>query len=178
MLKPLTLSVGLAVALVASSVAMANIGHGHHASPQVLPTEQGVYPTAQGDFGCHETKAPRKSCFSGLMERMHRPKCYTYEWVLKKRRVGGLFGHGGGCGDTCDTGVYHDTAVYPTGQYASPQVYGAGQVYGGDTYGSGQYGSGQYGASQYGGGDSAPGMMEPAPIDTDEAPEAPVIPSA
>ena len=101
MLKPLTLSVCLAVALGACSVGKA----GHH--DKVLPSAQGPYPTEQivaspqCDTGCGEACAPKKHCglnFGKLFH--HKPKCYTYTWVLKKKRVRGH--HGGGCGETTE----------------------------------------------------------------------------
>ena len=83
MFKPLTLSLSLAVALVASSVSMA----GHFASPQSSP--QGVVassqclPSAQCDTGCAPAK---KHCFT--MPKFCFPKpVHTYEWVLKKKTV-------------------------------------------------------------------------------------------
>ena len=92
-----------------------------------------------------------------------KPKCYTYTWVLKKKKCGGLFGwghkHNANCGGVCEEGVY------PTGQYASPQAeasaqaMGSGQVYGG-------YGTGSGG-----------GMMMPAAPAGEEAPAAPVPPT-
>jgi hypothetical protein len=134
MLKPLTLSLSLAVALGFCSVSMAG-GHGNDgcttcglASPQ-----GGLYPSAQGPIGC-ETPAPcGKKChlFSDLHCKLkslcHPPVCY--EWVLKKKR---LWGHHGGCTDGCSTPVYPTGQVAPShqGGYAAPQaapVYGAGQ---------------------------------------------------
>ncbi len=205
MLKPLTLSLGLAVALGISSVGVAGLH-------DVVPSGQGIYPTAQSgpseqclpsEQGCYESCGPveKKHCslLSGLFK--HKPKCYTYEWVLKKRRVRhGLFG---GCHqDVCETGCTYPTeqcaypseqGVYPTGQ--GGVIYGSGQ--GGDIYGSGQagpaYGAGQmapaYGAGQaapaYGAGQAAPaygatqysapanGQMAPA----DTSNEPPAIPA-
>lgn len=176
MLKPLTLSLGLAVALGICSVGMA--GHGH----DVLPSGQGVYPTAQAlpsEQGCYEPCGPvAKHCglLDGLKGMLHRPKCYTYEWVLKKKRVRhGLFsglGHGGGCGDvgcgTCET-------VYPSeqGVYAAPQgVYGSGQAFGGDIYGSGQAAP-TYGATQMFAPADASAEPPAIPADAGEAPAPP-----
>src|SRR5579864_5846413 len=99
MLKPLTLSVSLAVALGACGVSMAgNLGDGcvlcGLASPQCAkPSAQCATPSPQCNL-CAKTK----SCLSGLKSLCTpKPKTYCYEWVLKKRRCGGLFGHGGGC---------------------------------------------------------------------------------
>ena len=120
-----------------------------------------------------------------------REKCVSYEWVLKKKHCGGLFGGMFGhkkssdCG-TCGGGGY-DTGcstcgdvVYPSGQWPSSQgydVYGAGQMaptsYGAGqmaptTYGAGQMNSG-YGAGQMGTGG---GMMAP-PLGWRFGPERP-----
>ena len=174
MLKPLTLSLSLVVALGACSVSMAGLFDKHHsgvmASPQgVVASSQQIMPSAQYNAGgcdtggCGDACAPeKKKC--KLLGFLHKPKNYSYSWVLKKKRIhghkGGDCGGGamGGC-DSCDSGA----AVYPSGQYASPQAYGSGQSSGSaQAYGSGQaysapaqYGSGQaYGGSSgqaYGG---------------------------
>ena len=125
MLKPLTLSITLALALGASTVSFAGMfGHGEApcttcglASPQgpVVASAQSVVATG----GC-ETAAPcaKKKCDLGLgklMAKLHQPKVYTYEWVLKKKKVK----HTSSCGgcDTCAPAA----SVYPSAQYASPQ---------------------------------------------------------
>ena len=209
MLKPLTLSLSLVVALGASSVSMAGLFDGHHsgalASPQgVIASPQEILPSAQCDTGgcwrCLRDRA-KKNC--NLFGFLHRPKSYSYTWVLKKKRIRGhkgadCGGCDGGC-DSCDTG-----AVYPSGQYASPQAYGSGQSYGSSqTYGSGQaysaraYGSGQaYGGQRPGLRRQRPGLRcdglaaghldagparRPAPAPApagDEAPPAPEVPAA
>ena len=108
--------------------------------------------------------------FGDLCKKLKpKPACYTYEWVLKKKRV-----HGG-CGapscETCGPAVTPSAQVSPTSQsyvapYAAPQAYGTGQA--------AAYGSGQYTAS-------AAGMMSPAaapapaPRGGDEAPPAPEV---
>ena len=103
MLKPLTLSLSLAVALGFCSVSMAG-GHGNDgcttcglASPQ-----GGVYPSAQGTIGCEPACCPKKHHFSDfcckLKSMCHPPVCY--EWVLKKKRLWGH--HGGGCNEGCE----------------------------------------------------------------------------
>jgi hypothetical protein len=49
--------------------------------------------------------------------------CYEYEWVLKKKRV--KCAHPT-CGPVCESAP----AVYPSGQYASPQAgYSSPQAY-------------------------------------------------
>lgn len=127
MLKPLTLSLGLALALGAASVSKAG-GHGAAgcdtcglASPQGSP--QSVVASPQCD-----TCAPaKKHCFSGFkMPKISLPKCtYTYEWVLKKKKV---WGHKSPCGSTgCNEcaapAVYPTSQVAPSSQapYAAPQ---------------------------------------------------------
>jgi hypothetical protein len=124
MLKPLTFSVSLALALGFCSLGMA----GHHS---ILPSGQCEYPSAQAapsgqcdTGGCGDVCGPvkRKHRLCDLFK--HKPKCYTYEWVLKKKRCGGLFNHGNSCGQTsCDT-----CGVTPSAQWASPQgEYGSPQ---------------------------------------------------
>ena len=150
MLKPLTLSLSLAVALGFCSVSMAG-GHDDCttcglASPQGGPIASAQCPIATCDTHC----APKCSLLSGLschfsslhcqlQSLCHPPVCY--EWVLKKKR---LWGHHGGCEshETCAAApVYPTSQVAPSGQggyaapsgqggYAAPQaapVYGAGQ---------------------------------------------------
>src|SRR5512135_3101857 len=121
MLKSLTLSLSLAVALGFSSVSMA----GHHddcsgcglASPQAGPIASAQGPVTTG---CVTSCAPKKSCFSGLQGHLSGLHCklknlcnppVCYEWVLKKKRLWGH--HGGGCG-TCAEPC--GAAVYPTSQ--------------------------------------------------------------
>jgi hypothetical protein len=179
MLKPLTFSVSLAVALGTCSLGMA--GHG-----KSLPSGQCEAPSAQcaspSPQGCGDICGPvaKKHCFSLPHFQMphismpkcdlfkHKPKCVEYEWVLRKKKShpfkGLLGGHGGdacgGCGDP----------VYATGQTASPQggAWGSGQ--GGSVYGSGQIGgSGQVPAGQ---------VSPPSVPSTDAAPEVPDAPPA
>lgn len=209
MLKPLTLSVSLAAALVAGSVARAG-GHGHGApapapipSAQVAPTEQ-TLPSPQGVY---TECLPAKKCFdlSGLghglkkvghgikcsIPKIHlpkpEPKCYTYEWVLKKKRCGGgLLGMFSKCGHGGDS--YVADTVYPTSQ-ALPSgqggdVYGTGQAGPSGQIPSGQFGTGQIPSGPFGAGQlygapeampgEAPGMMVPA--EGDAAPAAPEVP--
>jgi hypothetical protein len=146
MLKPLTLSLGLALALGAASVSKAG---GHHnntecatcglASPQGSP--QSVVASPQGEC---TTCAPakKKHCFK--MPKMNLPKhTVTYEWVLKKKHCWNKSkGCGGsGCGEAgCNEcggagGVYPTSQVAPSGQgtYAAPQ-YAAPAAAGQTTY--------------------------------------------
>lgn len=185
MLKPLTLSLSLAVALGACSVSMAGLFGGGSgcstcgmASPQsVMPTAQ-CAPSAQCGTPCGTSGCGGKKLFSCF----NKPKCYSYEWVLKKKRIKSCGNKGMGCGSTgCETCA---SPAYPSSQgYASPQVYGSGQAYssgqaygGGASYGSGQaFGTGQaYGAGQSYGAPQATSASAPAPVG-DEAPPAPEI---
>ena len=139
MIKPLTLSVGLAVAFGMSSLAFAG-DHG-----KSLPSPQGP---------CYDPCTPSAQCapkdcswLKKCTVSFHVPKIdwccipkpklncnYTYTWVLKKQLCGPLItwekGHkvGHGC-DACGP-----MGVYPTGQFASAQggaaAYGSGQVFG------------------------------------------------
>ena len=181
MLKTLTLSVSLAFALGASSLAFAG-HHGVMASPQ--GSEQSVTASPQGETCAAEVCAPKKKCcFKDLLAKCKpKPKCYTYTWVLKKKKChGGLFG--GGCHKSAPCGeaacnTCGGSTVTPSGQYASPQggeILGSGQAtYAPTVYGAGQaYGAGQtYGAGQA--MSSAPAMTRSAPAG-DEAPPAPAM---
>ena len=166
MLKTLTFSLSLAVILGASSLSMAAGHHKTYATEQAAPvaTAQSM-PSAQSE-GCGETCGPvKKKCH--LLD-MFKPKpCeYTYEWVLKKKKVHKpLFAHKakacGGCAEpTCATcGVYPTSQSVPSGQsYAADQSYGSGQA----AYGAGQ-------------------METPAPVtapaDVPEPPAAPEVPA-
>ncbi len=126
MLKPLTLSISLAIALGASSVSFAGLlGHGEApcttcgiASPQgPVASAQSVIATG----GCDAVDpCAKKKCDLGLgklFAKLHQPKVYTYEWVLKKKKVKHHAPSCGGC-DTCATAA---PSVYPSAQYATPQ---------------------------------------------------------
>jgi hypothetical protein len=175
MLKPLTMSLGLGFALGMTSLGVA----GHH---KAMPTAQGPAPSPQGvvasaqDVGCGDVCGPvKKGC--GLFDLFKpKPKCYEYEWVLKKKRVhhfGGLFGgHKGGglCGgDTC--GEVYPSAQYPSAQggpHAAPQ---------GAYYGSGQYAD--YGSGQVtGGSDQGAGSVILNPTGTSTGAGATTTPDA
>jgi hypothetical protein len=122
MLKSLTLSMSLALALGFTGVAFA--GHGGCdtcglASPQGSPqaSAQGYTET------CDTCTTKKKHCFSLPKFSMPaclkpKPKVYTYEWVLKKKKV---HGHAAAACDTCGT------AVTPSAQYSSPQAHAAPQ---------------------------------------------------
>ena len=203
MFKPLTLSVSLTLALAVTGISQAGHKDGRSdgcttcglASPQgVYPTSQSVIASPQSE-GCGDVVESGHKChlrkkLSGMFA--HKPKSYTYEWVLKKKKVHGHKASGcGGAAAGCDTCASPVETVYASGQngaqYASPQYaapqygsaqhgspqyssaqYGSGQAgngqYGSGQYGSGQYGSGQYGTGQAGSGQYAPaGQMAPAP---------------
>jgi hypothetical protein len=197
MLKPLTLSLSLAVALGFCSVSMAGIHDGGCsncglASPQGGPIASAQGPIATCDTGCGAKKC---SLFSGMGDHLSGLHCklksalhppVTYEWVLKKKRLWGHHGCGGagGC-DTCGGAapVYATGQVSPSGQggYAAPSGQGG---YAAPT------GQGGYAAPQapiYGAGQhtyraakpaatiaSVPAEMTPA-IAGEEAPPAPEV---
>jgi hypothetical protein len=182
MLKPLTLSVSLALALGACGVSVA----GHHnnegcstcgiASPQGTVASPQSYASPQS---CETCAPAKKHCFKmPKLPKMSLPKCtYTYEWVLKKKKH---WSHGnqgcGGCGNSgCNEcggeSIYPTSQVAPTSQapWAAPQAapYGAPQA---APYGTGQaapYGTGQHTFNN-------PGEMRPA-LAADEVPPAPTI---
>ena len=190
MLKTLTLSLSLAVAFGLCSVSKAGgLFHNNDgcstcgiASPQCSP-QAPVIASPQGvcETGC---VAPKKCNFldkcagfgnacSGLGNKMScnfhdlctklkpKPPVYTYEWVLKKKRV---WCHKS---NPCGSPVCETCAPYPSGQgapspqagYSSPQAYGSGQA----TYGAPV----SYAAPH-------PGAMTPAATG-DEAPPPPEI---
>jgi hypothetical protein len=185
MLKPFTLSLSLAVALSFTGVCKAgglfHGGDGCYASAQApAVSPQAPCPSPQGE--CVPACKPKCSLFSGMGHKMScgfnnlcarlkpKPKCYTYEWVLKKKRVWGCHGN---CGSpSCETcGVYPSGQGYPSpqGGYTSPQ------------YGSGQVATGAYqpttGTAPAVGGDEAPPAPEVAPATpSTPAPTAPVPP--
>jgi hypothetical protein len=150
MLKPLTLSLSLAVALGFCSVSKAG-GHDGCTNCGLASPQGGPIASAQGPITPCDNDCGAKKChlFSGLGSHLDGLHCrlkslcnppVCYEWVLKKKRLWGH--HGGGC-DTCGGGgaVYPTSQVAPSGQggyaapsgqggYAAPQaapVYGVGQ---------------------------------------------------
>ena len=91
MLKPLTFSLSLALALGFCSVSMAG-GHDDNCTTCGLASAQGgPYATGQGVAGCDPAPcAPKKHCFSFHLPKIHCnfPKLVhtcSYEWVLKKK---------------------------------------------------------------------------------------------
>ncbi|MBV8230740.1 MAG: hypothetical protein JO329_12205, partial [Planctomycetaceae bacterium] len=159
MLKPLTMSLSLAVALGVCSASMAGAGLCGIASPQgPCPSPQGPCPSPQGAYPSPQGCGLSGLCGGGggrkipsLFSYFNKPKCYTYEWVLKKKRVWG-------CGGAPSAPTTCATPVYPSGQAcASAQAYGGGPSYIPTTYGSGQWGTGPAV------GPAAPVMPAPTP---------------
>src|SRR5947209_7962402 len=134
MSKSLTLSMSLAIALGFSGVSFA----GHHGSAGCetcgLASPQGYASPQASPQGytesCGTCAAPKKHFLDCLKPK---PKMYTYEWVLKKKKVHGHHAAAPSC-ETCGT------AVTPSGQYASPQgTYAAPQAWPApQTYGTNQ----------------------------------------
>lgn len=197
MLKPLTLSLSLAVALGFCSVSMAG-GHGNDgcstcglASPQGGPIASAQGPIATG-CNVGDTCGKKCSLFSGLGSHLDGLHCklkgllhppVTYEWVLKKKRLWGHHGCGGGGGcDTCGTAspVYATGQVVPSGQggYAAPSGqggYAAPQAAPAPIYGAGQH---AYRAARPTSTiASVPAEMTPA-VAGEEAPPAPEVRSS
>jgi hypothetical protein len=150
MLKPLTFSLSLAVALGLCSVSMAG-GLDQNCTTCGLASPQGgPYATGQGvpyATGC-ETPCcpPKKHCFSFHMPKIHcsLPKIQhtcSYEWVLKKKHCFSIVhaSHDNPCDGAAPIYATGQGGVVPSGQggiapsgqgaapYAAPQAYGAGQ---------------------------------------------------
>ncbi len=139
MLKPLTLSLSLAVALSLCSVSKAGL-HDSNCATCGLASPQGVVASPQSSYaGCGESPCGGKKHHqwgSGLKKlggMFHHS--VSYEWVLKKKH-NFSFGHGGGGCDTCGSAPVYPTGQHvapsgqyaaPSGQYTAPSVYGAGQ---------------------------------------------------
>ncbi len=186
MLKYLTLSMTLVAALGFAGVvnAAGMFGHGSAgcstcglASPQGMIAAPQASPQGSYAESC-DTCAPAKKKHDFLKKCFaHKPKMYTYEWVLKKKKV-----HGGkGC-DTCGSGSGTESYVTPSGQYASPQgAYAAPQA----SYAAPQaYSAAQaygvapaYGAAQAGMVNPTSEMKAPEPAG-DAVPPAPAAPAA
>jgi hypothetical protein len=157
MLKTLTLSMSLVLALGFAGVAFAGQGCDTcgMASPQGSPqaSAQGYTET------CDTCTTKKKHCFTMPKFSMPaclkpKPKVYTYEWVLKKKKV---HGHAAASCDTCGT---TGTTVTPSAQYSSPQAMAAPQ---------------SWAAPQTA---SLPSEMKPAAPSGDIAPPAPAAPSS
>ncbi len=160
MLKSFSLSLGLAIALGTCGLSVAG-GHGKSLPSGQCETAspQAAAPSAQSiSEGCGDACGPvKKKCH--LFDAFKPKPCtYTYEWVLKKKKVHTpWFSHKNkGCGDTaCDS----------CGTTPSGQSYGSGQ-----SMGSGQ----NLGTTQIPASYSAPqGAMMPAPAAGADAPPAP-----
>ncbi len=193
MLKTLTLSLSLAVALGFCSVSRAGSGcstcglasaQGPAPSPQASP--QGVYETC--------APAPHKCClkdklamagnkmscdFKSFCAKMKpKPPVYTYEWVLKKKRV--WCHKSNPCGapacETCAPMASEQGYASPQAGPASPQAFGTYSPYGsGQAYAAPSYGSGQLYAAPTSGTMAAPhpaGAGDEAPLAPEVAPPA------
>ena len=197
MLKSLTFGLSLVLALGLTGVSKAGGFFGKEAgcttcglaSPQGDPgvSPQSPAPSPQGG-SCLPTI---KKCdiFAGLGHKLSclhsdlegfkhslceklkpKPKVYTYEWVLKKKRV---WGHHGLCSSpSCDTcGTLPSSQSYPSAQGgASPQAGGCPQA-GYSSPVPTSYGSGQIVASPI-------SSIPAAPLAADEPPPAPAVPAA
>ncbi len=162
MSKSLTLSMSLVLALGFSGVSFA--GHKSAgcetcglASPQgVVASPQGS-PQGYAETSCGTCAPAKKKCFLDCFKP--KPKMYTYEYVLKKKKV-----HGHKGAETCDSCGSYGSSVMPSSQFPSPQggIYPAPQGH--------AYPAPQYGAPQ--GGMGAP-QTALAPTSEMKAPEAP-----
>src|SRR5690348_7547853 len=91
MSKSLTLSMSLAIALSCTGVSFA----GHNGCDTCgLASPQGVVASPQASAQSYEscdTCTTKKKCWNFKFSMpacfKPKPKCYTYEWVLKKKRV-------------------------------------------------------------------------------------------
>ena len=135
MSKSLTLSMSLALALGFSGVSFA--GHGDCATCGIASPQGSVaspQASAQGYETCDTCAPAKKHHFKLSMPSClkPKPKTYSYEWVLKKKKVHAS--KSAAC-DTCGT------AITPSAQYGSPQgvTYAAPQAtYSPSTYGAPQ----------------------------------------
>jgi hypothetical protein len=177
MLKPLTMSLSLALAFGLTGVSKAGLFHNDGgcstcglASPQgPVVSPQCAVASPQVECGYKHPGLLSKcgGAFSGMghdfgnfcKKLKPKPACYTYEWVLKKKKV-----HGGCGAPTCET---CGPVVTPSSQVApAPQTWPAPQA--------AAYGTSQYSTA------SAAGAMAPAPAPApvgrgDEAPPAPEV---
>jgi hypothetical protein len=164
MLKPLTLSLSLAVALGLCSVSKAGL-HDNNCATCGLASPQGVVASPQSSVGCGTPACGKKHHFNLNLKGLFNHQV-SYEWVLKKKHS--FFNHGGGC-STCGTSapVYAtgQGGAAPSGQYAAPTgqtVYGAGQ----HTF---------IPARSTTSIASAPAEMTPTPVGAEEVPPAPEV---
>ncbi|MDE2506047.1 MAG: hypothetical protein KGM43_02440 [Planctomycetota bacterium] len=159
MLKPLTMSLSLAVALGFCGVSHAGGGLFNKGCDTCgLASPQGVVASPQASAQCDtcNTCAPKCKLFSGFkMPKLNlhcKPKTYTYTWVLKKKRV---WGHGG-C-DTCGSPVVPSSQAAPSPQGVMPAAQHA------------------YRAPLAPAMASVPGDLIAAPAPSDEPPPAPEV---
>jgi len=146
MLKPLTisLSLSLAVALGFSSVSKAGGLDSSCTTCGLASPQAGPYASGQGcpiATGCESPCAPKKHCFSFHLPKIHcsLPKIVhtcSYEWVLKKKHCFSIVHapktpcESAPCYPTSQVAPSGQGAVAPTGQgtaYAAPAAFGAGQ---------------------------------------------------
>src|SRR4051812_47547241 len=164
MLKTLTLSLSLAVALGVCSVSKAGgLFHNDCAPSEQCPVVSPQCPSPQSD--CAPVTCGKKKChlfenLCGMGNKMScgfnnfcckmkpKPPVYCYEWVLKKKRV---WCHKS---NPCGSPSCGDCGVYPSDQcpspqsagYGSPQALGSGQA---EALGSGQaYAAPAFGTGQ------------------------------
>ena len=180
MLKPLTFSLSLALALGFCSVSMAG-GHDDNCTTCGLASAQGgPYATGQGGVAGLRARAvrPKKHCFSFHMPKIHcnLPKLVhtcSYEWVLKKKHCFSLQHapkcNDGGCAPQRPA-VYatrpgRDCSLWPGRRCSVRGQYGV-------------YGAGQHAFQAAQACDSiasAPAEMTPAIVPGEEAPPAPEV---
>jgi hypothetical protein len=168
MLKPLTLSLSLAVALGLCSMSKAGL-HDNNCTTCGLASPQGVVASPQSSVGCGTPACGKKHHFSLNLKGLFNHQV-SYEWVLKKKHS--FFNHGGGC-STCGTSapVYAtgQGGAAPSGQYAAP----SGQYTAPTVYGAGQHTF--IPARSTTSIASAPAEMTPTPVGAEEVPPAPEV---
>lgn len=140
---------------------------GGHCGPSFLEKCGGLldgFGHKMTGFGhkCGDLFTGAKHNFVDLCSKLKpKPPVYTYEWVLKKKRVW----HTGGCGTGCGHSVVPSSQVMPApqgGVAPAPQAYGSGQA--------------MAAPAAYGSGQLAPAPIAPAaPVAGDEAPPAPEV---
>ena len=195
MLKSLTFGLSLVLALGLTGVSKAGGFFGKEAgcttcglaSPQGEPVVSAQSPAPSPQGGSCLPSIKKCDLFSGLGHKLSclsadlegfkhnlceklkpKPKVYTYEWVLKKKRV---WGHHGLCSSpSCDTcGTLPSSQSYPSAQ-------GGGSPQGGGGYTTPQAAA-AYGTGQIVPMSSAPSIPA-APLAADEPPPAPAVPAA
>ena len=169
MLKPLTLSLSLAVALGLCSVSKAGL-HDNNCTTCGLASPQGVAASPQGSYvSCGAPACGPKHHFGSGLKNLFNHQV-TYEWVLKKKHT--WFNHGGGCNTCGSAAPVYATGQHvaaPSGQYAAP----SGQYTAPRTYGAGQHAF--YPARSTTSIASMPAEMTPAPVGGEEVPPAPEV---